>query len=108
MHVTLLNLIGGDLTLKQPLSVPGIEVDVVRVGDRRNGGSDQLAPTIAGEVAERVIDLYPTPIHVDQRQADWRVVEKFFQTPLRLAPLHSNALPQLRLKAIRCVAQCLL
>jgi len=68
--VPLLDLVVGNLAREEPLEVVGTERNIVRVRDRVQRGGLQIALTIPGDSAQRVIDLQLAAVHLHKRHTD--------------------------------------
>src|SRR5438105_15653932 len=94
MAVSLLDLITGNLARQKPLPIVDAELDILRVGNRVERRGPQLALAIASNAAERLVDLQPVAVHVDERHPDRRIAERrlealahLLEIELRLEPV---------------------
>src|SRR5436190_22488273 len=81
-EVALLHLVRRAVAVDELVDVGEVGVEVVGVGDVREGQFLQLVLAVADQVAQRAVDLEEAPVEPDQGHADRRVGERGLEAPL--------------------------
>ena len=99
--VPLLDLVAGNLAGEELLPCLGVEIDVVGMRHRPKRRGLQLVPGDAGDPAQRIVDLQPAAVHVDERHADRSIVERALEALAHLP----EALLQVQPRLLRTLAR---
>src|SRR5688572_29467919 len=88
-----LDLVATNLAREEPLEVVRSQPNILGVRDCVQGGGLQIALRITSDSAQRVVDLQPRAVHVDDSHADRGIDEPAFEALAHLTemPLHLRA-----------------